>query len=93
MDRLNSELTAVREDLGAQLDTVKNSYNLAVDELSESKTVVGQLLERLNKVDAVVEAKTAENEKLLKDLCILARRKFLTHKNYLILSKPRMRKL
>ena len=67
VDRLNSELTAVREDLGAQLDTVKNAYNLAVDELSESKTVVGQLLEWMNEVDAVVEAKTAENEKLLKD--------------------------
>jgi len=67
VDRLNSELTAVREDLGAQLDTVKAAYNLAVEELSESKTVGGQLLERLNKVDTEVEAKTAENEKLLKD--------------------------
>ena len=45
VDRLISELTAVREVLGAQLDTVKNDYNLTVDELSESKTVVGQLLE------------------------------------------------
>ena len=67
VDRLISELTAVREDLWAQLDTVKNAYNLTVDEISESKTVVGQLLEWLNEVDAVVEAKTAENEKLLKD--------------------------
>ena len=41
VDRLNSELTAVREDLGAQLDTVKNACNLCVDELSESKKVVG----------------------------------------------------
>ena len=67
VDRLISELTAVREDLWAQLDTVKNAYNLTVDELSESKTVVGQLFEWLNEVDAVVEAKTAENENLLKD--------------------------
>ena len=68
MDRLNSELTAVREDLGAQLDTVKNAYNLTVDELSESKTVVGQLFEWLNEVDAVVEAKRDENEKGLKNI-------------------------
>ena len=53
--------------LSSELDTVKNAYNLAVDEFSESKTVGGQLLARLNKVDAVVEAKTAENENLLKD--------------------------
>ena len=52
--------------LSSELDTVKNAYNLDVDEFRESKTV-GQLLARLNKVDAVVEAKTAENEKLLKD--------------------------
>ena len=53
--------------LSSELDTVKNAYNLAVDEFSESKTVGGQLLARLNKVDPVVEAKTAENENLLKD--------------------------
>ena len=67
VDRVNSELTAVRENLGDQLDTVKNAYNFVVDELIENKTVVGQLLEWLNEVEAVVEAKTAENEKLLKD--------------------------
>ena len=67
VDRVNSELTAVRKNLGDQLDTVKNAYNLAVDKLSENKIVVGQLLEWLNEVEAVVEAKTAENEKLLKD--------------------------
>ena len=68
VDRLISELTAVREDLWAQLDTVKNAYNLTVDELSESKTVVGQLFEWFNEVDAVVEARRDENEKGLKNI-------------------------
>jgi hypothetical protein len=53
--------------LSSELDTVKNACNLAVDEFSEGKTVGGQLLAQLNKVDAVDEAKTTENENLLKD--------------------------
>ena len=67
VDRLSSELTNVREDLGAQLDTVKSAYNSAVGELSESKTVGGQLLDQLNKVEAEVKGKKVENERLLKD--------------------------
>jgi len=67
VDSLSAELANVREDLAAQLDTVKSAYNSAVGELSESKTVGGQLLDQLNKVEAEVKAKKAENERLLKD--------------------------
>jgi len=67
VDKLNSDMTAVKEDLGAQLDTVKSAYNSAVAELSESKTVGAQLLDRLNKVESEVDTKTVENEKLLHD--------------------------
>eukprot|EP00092_Neocalanus_flemingeri_P030806 GFUD01033459.1.p1 GENE.GFUD01033459.1~~GFUD01033459.1.p1 ORF type:complete len:1179 (+),score=455.09 GFUD01033459.1:297-3539(+) len=67
VDRLSAELAAVREDLGAQLDTIKSAYNSAVAQLSESKTVGGQLLDQLNKVEAELETKQAENERLMKD--------------------------
>ena len=67
VDKLTNEVAALKEDHGAQLDTVKSAYNSAVSELAESKTVGAQLLDRLNKVEAEVEIKKRENEKLLTD--------------------------
>jgi len=67
VDKLTNEVAALKEDHGAQLDTVKSAYNSAVSELAESKTVGAQLLDRLNNVESEVKVKKRENEKLLKD--------------------------
>ena len=61
------QLEGQREDLNAQLDTLKSAYNAAVGELADGKNVGRELLERLNLLEAELEVKENENERLLKD--------------------------
>ena len=60
-------LEGQKEDLNAQLDTLKSAYNAAVGELAEGKNVGRELLGRLNHLETELEARKAENERLLKD--------------------------
>ena len=60
-------LEGQREDLNAQLDTLKSAYNAAVGELADGKNVGRELLGRLTHLESELEAKKAENERLLKD--------------------------
>ena len=61
------QLEGQKEDLNAQLDTLKSAYNAAVGELADSKNVGRELLGRLTHLESELEARKAENERLLKD--------------------------
>ena len=67
IDRLNSELSASKEDAKAQLNTLKAAYNSADAELNESKNVGRQLLEQLGSMEEELSSKKVENSRILKD--------------------------
>ena len=67
IDRLNSELSASKEDAKAQINTLKAAYNSADAELNESKNVGRQLLEQLGSMKEELSSKKVENSRILKD--------------------------
>ena len=67
IDRLNSELSASKEDAKAQINTLKAAYNSADAELNESKNVGRQLLEQLGSMEEELSSKKVENSRILKD--------------------------
>ena len=67
INQLMSEIGGVKEDHKAELTTLKTAYNSAVTELSESKNVGRQLLDRMAGLEDELEAKKKDNSKILRD--------------------------
>merc|ERR1719452_318246 len=67
INQLMAEIGGVKEDHKAELTTLKTAYNSAVIELSESKNVGRQLLDRMAGLEDELEAKKKDNSKILKD--------------------------
>ena len=65
--QLRVEMSSAKEDHKAELGTLKSAYNSAVNELSDSKNVGRQLLERMTTLEEELEAKKFENAKILHD--------------------------
>lgn len=66
-NQLMVEMSGVKEDHKAELTTIKTAYNSAVTELSESKNVGRQLLDRIAAIEEELEAKKKDNSKILRD--------------------------
>ena len=65
--QLMAEMSGAKEDHKAELSTLKAAYNSSVTELSESKNVGRQLLDRMAALEEELDAKKKENSRILRD--------------------------
>ena len=67
LDKMRTDMTSLREDSKAELDTLKSAYNTAVAELTENKAVGRQLLEQIETLEDEISLRKEENSRILKD--------------------------